>query len=139
MKYLIALVIILLAGGFLDGTIAGDEFRHFNVWSKSEKLAFTSFVGLQAIDVKQTAWGLKQKNENGNWLYKEANPLYGNRPSTSKLLALQALTTLGVYFLVGDTPPESKFRRRLYMALIPIKIAVVTRNNHFGLTFSKVI
>ena len=139
MKYLIALVIILLAGGFLDGTIAGDEFRHFNDWSKSEKLAFTSFVALQAIDVKQTAWGLKQKNENGNWLYKEANPLYGNRPSTSKLLALQALTTLGVYFLVGDTPPESKFRRRFYMALIPIKIAVVTRNNHFGLTFSKVI
>ena len=139
MKYLIALAAILFVGGFLDGTYAGDEFRHFNDWSKSEKLAFTSFVALQAIDVKQTAWGLKQKNENGNWLYKEANPLYGNRPSTSKLLALQALTTLGVYFLVGDTPPESKFRRRLYMALIPIKIAVVTRNNHFGLTFSKVI
>ena len=139
MKYLIALTAIIFVGGFLDGTYAGAEFRHFNDWSKSEKLAFTSFVALQVIDVKQTAWGLKQKRENGTWKYKEANPLYGNRPSTSKLLALQALTTLGVYFLVGDTPPESKFRRRLYMALIPIKIAVVTRNNHFGLTFSKVI
>ena len=139
MKYLIALAAILFVGGFLDGTYGADEFRHFNDWSKSEKLAFTSFVALQVIDVKQTAWGLKQKRENGTWKYKEANPLYGNRPSTSKLLALQALTTLGVYFLVGDTPPESKFRRRLYMALIPIKIAVITRNNHFGLTFSKVI
>ena len=139
MKYLIALAAILFVSGFLDGNIAGDEFRHFSDWSKSEKLAFTSFVALQVIDVKQTAWGLKQKRENGTWKYKEANPLYGNRPSTGKLVAMQALTTLGVYFLVGDTPPESKFRRRLYMALIPIKIAVVTRNNHFGLTFSKVI
>ena len=139
MKYLIALAAILFVGGFLDGTYAGDEFRHFNDWSKSEKLAFTSFIALQAIDIKQTAWGLKQKNSDGEWRYREANPLYGNRPSTGKLVAMQALTTLGVYFLVGDTPPESKFRRRLYMALIPIKIAVVTRNNHFGLTFSKVI
>ena len=139
MKYLIALAAILLVGGFLDGTYAGDDFRHFNDWSKSEKLAFTSFVALQAMDIKQTAWGLEQKRENGTWMYREANPLYGSRPSIGKLVAMQALTALGVYLLVGDTPPESKFRRRFYMALIPIKIAVVTRNNHIGLTFSKVI
>ena len=139
MKYLIALATIILVGGFLDGNYAGDEFRHFNDWSKSEKLAFTSFTALQAIDVKQTAWGLKQRDETGAWKYKEANPLYGNRPSTGKLLAIQSLTVLSLYFLVGETPPDSKFRRRLYMALIPIKIAVVTRNNHYGLTFSKVM
>ena len=54
MKYLIALATIILVGGFLDGNYAGDEFRHFNDWSKQEKLAFTSFVALQAIDIKQT-------------------------------------------------------------------------------------
>ena len=64
MKYLIALATMIFVGGFLDGNYAGDEFRHFNDWSKSEKLAFTSFTALQAIDVKQTSWGLKQKMEN---------------------------------------------------------------------------
>ena len=139
MKHLIALAVLLCIGGFLDGNYAGEEFRHFKDWSKSEKLAFTSFVALQAIDVQQTTWGLKQKRENGTWRYKEANPLYGNRPSTSKVVAMQALTTLSLYLLLGDTPPDSKFRRRLYMALIPIKLAVVARNNHFGLTISKVM
>lgn len=139
MKYLIALAAVLFIGGFLDGNYAGEEFRGFKDWSRSEKITFTSFVALQAIDVQQTTWGLKQRRENGTWKYKEANPLYGNRPSTGKVIAIQGLTTLSLYLLVGSTPPESKFRRRLYMALIPIKIAVVTRNNHFGLTFSKVI
>ena len=139
MKHLIALAVLLCIGGFLDGSYAGEEFRHFKDWSKSEKLAFTSFVALQAIDVQQTTWGLKQKRENGTWRYKEANPLYGNRPSTGKVVAMQALTTLSLYLLLGDTPPDSKFRRRLYMALIPIKLAVVARNNHFGLTISKVM
>ena len=137
MKYLIALAAILFVGGFLDGTYAGDEFRHFNDWSKQEKLAFTSFVALQAIDIKQTAWGLKQKRENGTWMYKEANPLYGNRPSTGKVLAIQAIATLGTYYVLGKAP--KKARRRFYMAMIPLKLAVIVRNNHIGLTFSKVI
>ena len=137
MKYLIALAAILFVGGFLDGTYAGDEFRHFNDWSKSEKLAFTSFVALQAIDIKQTAWGLKQKRENGTWMYKEANPLYGNRPSTGKVLAIQAIATLGTYYVLGKAPKKAK--RRFFMVMIPMKLAVIARNNHIGLTFSKVI
>ena len=137
MKYLIALATILFVGGFLDGTYAGDEFRHFNDWSKQEKLAFTSFVALQAMDIKQTVWGLKQKTPDGEWMFREANPVYGNRPSTGKVVAIQAIATIGTYYLLGKTP--KKTRRRFYMAMIPIKLAVVARNNHIGIKFSKVI
>ena len=137
MKYLIALAAILFVSGFLDGNIAGEEFRHFNDWSTPEKLAFTSFVALQAIDIKQTVWGLKQKRENGTWMYKEANPLYGARPSTGKVVAIQAIATIGTYYLLGKTP--KKTRRRIYMAMIPIKLAVVAHNSHIGIRFLKVI
>ena len=137
MKYLIALAAILFVGGFLDGAYEADEFRHFNDWSKQEKLAFTSFVALQAIDIKQTVWGLKQKRENGTWMFREANPVYGARPSTGKVVAIQAIATLGTYYVLGKAP--KKARRKFFMVMIPIKLAVIVRNNHIGLTFSKVI
>ena len=137
MKYLIALAAILFVGGFLDGTYEADEFRHFDDWSKQEKLAFTSFVALQAIDIKQTVWGLKQKTPDGRWMFREANPVYGARPSTGKVLAIQAIATLSTYYLLGTT--SKKTRRRFYMAMIPIKLAVIARNSHIGIKFSKVI
>ena len=137
MKYLLALAAILCVSGFLDGNIAGDEFRHFSDWSKSEKLAFTSFVALQAIDIKQTVWGLKQKTPNGGWMFREANPVYGDRPSTGKVVAIQAIVTLGTYYVLGKAPKKAK--RRFFMVMIPMKLAVIARNNHIGLTFSKVI
>ena len=107
-------------------SIANAEFRHFNDWTKKEKMLFTSYTLASYIDHRQTRVGLR----NG---YHEANPVFGNNPHRDKSIAINTLILAGTYYIVGVVQPD-----QFNPALLGGNIArwgVVAHNDSIGVSW----
>jgi hypothetical protein len=127
-------IIFLLA---LSTPAYAARLIHFNDWPIEEKLEFAAYAGLSLVDYQQTSWALRQKDSNGNYLYKEANPLLtvftGSRPSNEEMIAAQLLSLAGYYYMIA-TDQNKKYR---YLTM-GIKAAVVIQNDSVGISIKKV-
>jgi hypothetical protein len=111
------------------------ESKPYDEWEQQDKVQFATFTTLAVIDYQQTSWGMKQKDEQGNYLYSEANPLLGSRPSDTKLAVAQLI---GVSYMYYDIKKYGDKHRTARWFLIALKAATVINNNHIGLTITKV-
>jgi len=124
------LIILLLT---ISPVVEAGEFRHFNDWTKKEKAEFIGYSALVYIDYRQTSWTLNQKNELGNPIYYERNPIFGERPNKKDLLAAQILAAGVYYYMVGDS--HDPFLRG---AIFGLRLAVVVQNDNVGARIYKV-
>ena len=124
------ILIILL---FLLSGIARAE--SYSEWETEEKIQFTTFTALSIIDYSQTSWAMKQKDEQGNYLYTERNPFLGNRPSDAKLAAYQLVAIGGMYYTISEYGDK---HRKLRWILIAVKAAAVIHNDRVGISIHKV-
>lgn len=127
----IALLFLLFSGNCF-----ADNFKHFSKWETSDKIEFSAFVGLSAIDYAQTTWAVRQKDLNGNPLYNEANPFYGKRPSNDKVMLGQLIGVGMYYWAIGsqDNHPNSKLFRGI---ILGTKLAVILHNDAIGVKVFK--
>lgn len=96
-------------------------------WKTTDKVLFGAFIGLQVIDTLQTYEIRKHPDE-----WKETNPLYGSPPNMSKVIAVKALYTGLVYYLL-DTQTSSEGRTRALLVLDAVAAAVVIHNHGIGI------
>jgi hypothetical protein len=118
-------------------SIESREFKHFNDWSKQEKIEFMIYTGLSFIDYQQTEWAMEQKDANGKFLYKESNPLStfftGKRPNNEEIIMAQ-LVGLSSYYLLIAMGCDKKIRH----SLMGMKVGVVAHNESIGISVTKV-
>lgn len=117
-----------------------NEFKHFNEWDSEKKVEFIVYTGLVYTDYKMTRWALNQKDSKGNYIYFEANPILGNRPSREKMIAFQLLSVASYYYLTGfefkDPKTQIMIDKFRYFAL-GARVSVVLYNDSVGVSFSK--
>lgn len=124
---------ILLTFVLCCATAYADS-KPYTEWDTQDKVQLTTYTVLSVMDYKQTSWALKQRDEQGNYIYHEANPLLGNRPSDGKLAAAQLL---GVGVMYYDIKHNADEHRKLRWVVIFVKAAVVLHNDNIGITFNK--
>lgn len=124
----------LLLPIFLVCSTANAESKSYSEWDTQDKIQFNTYTALTIIDYKQTSWALKQKDDEGNFIYHESNPFLGNRPSDAKLATVQLASVAMMYY---DTKHNGEKHRKLRWVLIAIKAATVLHNNNIGVTIGK--
>lgn len=92
-------------------------------WENQDKYLMTSFIVMQAIDVKQTDQALRSGGT-------ELNPIYGESPSIAKLVGYKAIGTGLIYMLATN---EASRTDVLVAANIVQFLAV--RHNYFYVQF----
>lgn len=125
----IFLLLLLLS----SPAINAGEFKHFNEWTTAEKVEYSAYLGLTVIDYHQTMWAIRQHNEHGEPLFKEANPLFGPHPDKSIFLIAQ-LASSGIYYYMIGNSVDPKYRASIF----GIRLAVVIHNDSVGARISKV-
>lgn len=117
-------------------SVANAEFRHFNEWTNAEKTELAVYASLSYIDYRQTSWAMKQRNESGNYMFIEMNPLYGERPSDEKLMVGQLIGLVGYYWFIGNSNnlPQYHFAKGI---LLGAKLSVVIHHENIGISLSR--
>jgi len=87
-------------------------------WATTDKYLMGSYVALQAIDCLQTEKALDKG-------MKEANPFYGDNPSTETLVVTKG-ALIGITYFVADQYPQD--RRWMLWSLNIIQGIVVAHN-----------
>ena len=129
-KLLAALCLCLAA----DTAIA--EFRHFSDWTTEEKAWFTTYAASSYIDYRQTSWALNQRDVNGKYLFEEANPLLGKRPSSGKIAAFKLLGVAGLYYGIGEMGFSDKEFAWAAKAAVLVQAGVVVHNDSIGVSIN---
>ena len=112
---------------------AAAEFRHFDSWTNKEKAEFITYGSLVYIDYKQSTWALKQRDANGNRLFREINPMFGKYPDDQELLVAQILSMGVYYYLVGNSyDPHTRG------TILGLRLAAVIHNDGMGARIYKV-
>lgn len=117
-----------------------NDFRHYNEWTKEEKIEFITFTAVAYADYRMTEWALEQRNPNGTYVYYEANPFLGRRPNDTKLMAYQLVSIACYYYLVGyhyDSPKTQKTIEKIRYFAMGARIGVLVHNDSIGIQFSK--
>ena len=114
-----------------------DEFKHFNEWNTEQKVVFSSFVGASIIDYKMTEYALSKKGLDGEYLYYEANPLLGKRPSDLQLGVAQLIGIGSFYYFIGKSP-DNELTKAITYGILGIRLGVIIHNDSVGIGFNKV-
>lgn len=93
-------------------------------WENQDKYLMTSFIVMQAIDVKQTDKALRDGG-------RELNPIYGSSPSVAQLVGYKAIGTGLVYWLADMNEPS---RTEVLVAANLVQFLAV-RHNYFYVQF----
>mgnify|MGYP005988632677 CR=1 FL=1 len=96
-------------------------------WSIEDQNLFKLLVVGSTLDYVQT----KNALDNG---YTEGNPIYGDNPSSERLLITKGLS-LGVTYWAFDTIEYTPYRRKGLLILNGLQWGIVIRNEHIGATF----
>jgi hypothetical protein len=117
---------------FVSTSVSAGNFRHFGEWSKEEQAWFAGLSALHYIDYKQTMHGINIKDEYGNYVYEEANPLYGERPS-SQAVVLSKLGALGIaYWSTGKYSFKNKEIKTAIIGVTLVQAGVILHNHQVG-------
>lgn len=114
---------------------ANAEFRHFGDWTAEEKAWFTAYTASSYIDYRQTLWASNQRGVNGEYLFEEANPLLGKRPSKGKVAAFKLLGVAGLYYGIGEMGFSDKGFAWAARAAVLLQVGVVVHNDRIGAEF----
>jgi len=112
----LAIMLSLLVGPNMCAR-AGED------WELRDEVLFGSLVTLQVVDILQTREAMKHPEQ-----FKEANPVFGDDPSTGKLVLIKGVY-VGVVWHLLDEYTSSKDRTVALWVLNAIA-AVVVLNNH---------
>lgn len=93
-------------------------------WENQDKYLMTSFIVMQAIDIKQTDKALRDG-------YVEANPVYGEHPSVVKLVAYKTIGTGLIYWVVDN---NETIRTESLICVNLIQFFVI-KHNYFYVQF----
>ena len=119
--YVIALWFLLglLSGMAISAARAGDP-----QWNTGDKVLFGSYVALNVIDAAQSDKGIRSGQ------YIETNPVYGERPSTVRILFTKTVFTGGLWWLADRLPD---YRRAILLIGNAVEISVVAHNASIGM------
>ena len=129
-----AIILLLLLVG---SPAIGDEFRHYSQWTDEERAWFTTYAVASYIDYRQTAWALRQTGPSGQYLYSEANPILGRRPSSDSTAALKLGVLAAQYYSMGRLGFERENFRWGFKAATVVQVAVVINNDQLGISFTR--
>lgn len=132
-KILAALCLCLAAN-----TVNADEFKHFGDWATEEKAWFLAYTLSSYVDYRQTVYATNLRDEYGNYIYYEKNPLFGNRPNKGKVLALKFLAGAYMYHDIGKWSFKNKRTRYTVIAATALQAAVVVHNDSVGVSLEAV-
>lgn len=93
-------------------------------WENQDKYLMTSFIAMQAIDVKQTDKVLRLGGS-------ELNQVYGDRPSVAKLVGYKSIGT-GLVYWIADS---DKYSRTEVLVAANIVQFLAIRHNYFYVQF----
>lgn len=105
------------------------EFRHFGDWTDKEKGLFTTYNILAYTDYKQTSIALKHPCQ----CYREANPLFGDYPSSQKLALTQVAFSGILYYWVGSGSPN--YHNDVMWGAVVVRSYVVHQNSELGISW----
>lgn len=120
MKYL--LLLLLIPSVYLQA--------EWDDWHPENKQLYKNFVALNMIDVYQTNYYLNNYSTTT-----EMNPIFGDRPSTEKLIAMKVLGLYGTYLLLDGETRQKK--RRTLKTVNYFYMGVVIHNGYIGIGLRK--
>ncbi len=123
MKHL--LYILLLASSF-------SIHSEFKDWESKDKILWTSYVSLNAIDTLQT-FNLIDKQRDSNYRGIETNWILGNRPTKSEMVLLKLGINYLTYKVLDNNP---KYRTEILGIMNGIYIKTIQNNHEIGLRLS---
>lgn len=94
-------------------------------WKTADQVLFGTYVVASAIDAVQTDQGIRSGR------FVETNPLFGDRPSTQRIVLTKFVIGAGVYWIADAFPVE---RRTLLWLVNAVQIGVVAHNASIGMT-----
>ena len=95
-------------------------------WDNTDRALFGGFVALQVADGLQTNEIRKHPDR-----FRETNRLYGDPPQMGRVLAVKAVATGALYWLVRDMPGVD--RKVLLGALDAVYVGIVAHNYTVGI------
>lgn len=119
-------------GWFLAGLLVGLCILSAKAddWKTTDKVLFGTYLAASAIDAAQTIHALDQRHPNGQPMFREVNPLYGEQPSDGRII-LTKLIGAGVIYLIADRVPSA--RRTTLWLVNALQIGVVAHNASIGM------
>ena len=119
MKYLL---LLLIPSVYLQA--------EWNDWHPENKEIYKDFVALNMIDLYQTNYYLHKYDTTT-----EANPIFGDRPSTEKLIVMKALGLYGTYLLIDGDSRQKK--RKVLKTVNFFYMGVIIHNGYIGIGLRK--
>ena len=111
-------------------SVAQAEFRHWNDWTKKEKVSFAAYNTLTYMDYSQT----KRALSHPCGCYVEANPIFGKDPHPDRLAIANVLASAYLYRYMGKQDPDGGLPALWIVS--GMRIGVIIHNDKVGISWN---
>lgn len=108
---------------------ASAEFRHFNDWTKKEKVSFAAYNTLTYMDYSQT----KRALSHPCGCYVEANPIFGKDPHPDRLAIANVLASAYLYRYLGNEDPDGGLPALWIVS--GMRVSAIIHNDQVGISW----